>query len=246
MEVIVGGVHEERVGRVQEIVISDCAGAVVLDIAIGVLINDVVLDGGVAGAAIIADADADVDAAQDVVIEDAAVRGTVIDRDAGLVVPDQVIVNEVAVADVDADADAAAADAGVIVKHAVADNIVTAINAVHACLHENLHAPAGVAVDVAAVDEVVIRLDVQAVVKIGRAVVVNLVLDELVIVGRGVARETLHEHSLGAGIFDIAIADADMGGSAAGQGHDIDIGAGRAGAVKDEAIDGDVTHRALD
>ena len=100
--------------------------------------------------------------------------------------------------------------------------------------------------DVAAVDEVVIRLDIQAVVEISCAVVVNLVLDELVIVGRGVARENLDKHSLGAGIFNLAIADTDMRGSAAGQGHDIDIGAGGGGAVEDEAVDGDITHRALD
>src|SRR5438132_2798637 len=104
MEVGVGGVHEERVGRVQEIVIGDRAGAVVLDIAIGVLVNDVVLDGRALGAGRIADAEAGVAAVGiDVVIEDAAVGSAVIDGDAGLVVPDQVIVNEVAVADVDTD-----------------------------------------------------------------------------------------------------------------------------------------------
>ena len=109
--------------------IGNGAGAKVPDVALCILVNDIVLNDGIASACRVADVDAPhPPVGVHVVVEYACIGGSVADRDAGLILPHKIIVNRIVSTDVNADPDTATTDSSVIVEPAVAHGIVTGID----------------------------------------------------------------------------------------------------------------------
>src|SRR5439155_22463461 len=100
----------------------------------------------------------------------------------------------------------------------------------------DVDAIAGVVVNVVALDEIVVVLDIDAMIEVGTAVAVDLEIDEFIVVRPSLG----HEDSLPHGISDLAIPDPDVVRGPAAAGGDLnDVGA-RLGPVQDQAVDDDV------
>src|SRR5262249_3515504 len=118
VEVVDGGVDEQRVDDAAGGVVGNGAAGVVQQVGAVAAPDDVVAQGGVGGAAGVADADGGVvgvEAVVDGVVVDLGVGGAVLDGDASAVVPDQVVVGQVAVPDVQLQADVAGEAQGPVV-----------------------------------------------------------------------------------------------------------------------------------
>src|SRR5437899_2271506 len=75
-----------------------------------------------------------------------------------------------------------------------------------------LNAVSGIAVDVVAIDEIVAGADVESVMKVARAVVVDFVVDELVVIDIVTATRIAGNqdaHSIG-GILDLGVLQSNM------------------------------------
>src|SRR5262249_40925703 len=99
VEVVGGGVDEQRVDEAAQVVVGHRAAAVVQQVGAVAAPDDVVAQGGVRRPALVADSDGGVvlvEAVVDGVVVHLGVAGPVLDGDAGAVVPDQVVVRQVA------------------------------------------------------------------------------------------------------------------------------------------------------
>ena len=122
-------------------------------------------------------------------------------------------------------------------EFAVADRVIAGILAVDSNPLVDLDAVAVIAIDVAMVHEVVVVLEVHAVVENGAAVVVDLQVDELVVVGTRLGDEDPLMH----GVADFAVLNPDVvRGAGGGAGGDLDHVGGGVGRVQDQAIEDDV------
>lgn len=99
-----------------------------------------------------------------------------------------------------------------------------------------MNSPASVLVNTRSFYKVVLGRDIDAVVKIGCAVVVDGQVDQLVVVcGAG------HQNALLRGVLDFAILDANMMRRAIGSRSDFNCVVGDVDRIEDESPDNDVT-----
>src|SRR5262249_51630988 len=178
------GIDEQRVGRARGIVIGDCARAEVEKVGPGAGGHDVVADDRVGGAAGEADADGRVRRVQGLVngvVVEIRVARAEINGDAGRVIPNEVVVGEVSIADRDYKAGTRGRLASVV-NLTVTDDVVPAIRSVAAAGLVDLDTFAAGVVGLDAVQKVVVACDVKAVVERIGIVAADDAVQEFVVV----------------------------------------------------------------
>src|SRR5207245_6084253 len=188
MKVEAGRVPKHRIGGTQRIVVSYGIGCRLTDdVSPGVAEDDVIPDRRVGGADVVAQPDPGGGGSVGVVgvdgvVVDAGVGGAIVHKDAAAVVPNQVVVGDVAIAAGKYGA-RAASGLSVVVQRVVADDVIARIDAVDGVVPVDLDGEGRVVIDIAARDQVVAGLNIDTMVGIGRSVGVDRDIDEFVVVG---------------------------------------------------------------